>query len=77
MSIIVLMVKLLDESRFKVILYIVNIFKLRKCERVRKRDRNKNYFGVLIYLGYFELVCFIFFRVIFFMIIKVKNIYIN
>lgn len=71
------MVKLLDESRFKVTLYIANIFKLRKCERVRKRDRNKNYFGVLIYLGHFELVCFIPFRVIFFMIIQVKNIYIN
>lgn len=77
MSTTALMVKLLDESRFKVTLYIANIFKLRKCERVRKRDRNKNYFGVSIYLGHFELVCFIPFRVIFFMIIKVKNIYIN
>lgn len=77
MSTTELMVKLLDESRFKVTLYIANIFKLRKCERVRKRDRNKNYFGVSIYLGHFELVCFIPFRVIFFMIIQVKNIYIN
>lgn len=69
------MVKLLDESRFKVTLYIANVFKLRKCERVRKRDRNKNYFGVLIYLGHFELVCFILFWVIFFMMIQVQNQY--
>lgn len=76
MSTTALMVKLLDESRFKVTLYIANIFKLTKCERVRKRGRNQNYCGVLLHLGHFEpAVCFILFWVIFFMMIQVQNQY--